>query len=188
MVERDKVRITVQDFERILAHPANQDRLLELIDGEIIEKMPTLEHGVIVSNIVTELNLYRRKHKTGFVATEARHSIPEDEENDLLPDASYTKIEGSPINKGSVPQMPELAVEVKSPTDKPAKLEKKASYYMEHGTQLVWLVYPDTQQVVQLTKDANDNIQRQIFTIEDTLDGGSVLPGFTLPVKIIFDF
>lgn len=188
MTVHDRSRTTVHEFERILALPQNQDRLLELIDGEIVEKMPTLEHGVIVSNIVTELTLYRRQHRTGFVATEARHSVPDDDENDLLPDVSVTKVEGSPTKKGSVPRMPDFAVEVKSPTDKPVKIEQKASYYLANGTHMVWLIDPETQQVTVLTKNAEGNIQRQIFGLEDTLAGGEVLPGFTLPVKVIFDF
>ena len=33
--------VSVDEFERILALPENRDRLLELINGKIIEKMPT---------------------------------------------------------------------------------------------------------------------------------------------------
>ena len=35
---------TIEEFERFLALPENADRLFELIDGEIVEKMPTEEH------------------------------------------------------------------------------------------------------------------------------------------------
>jgi len=114
--------------------------------------------------------------------------VAEDDENDLLPDVSFSVGETTPLKKGSVPRMPDLAVEVKSPSDKPNKIEKKASYYMQNGSQMVWLVYPDTQEVVQLAKDDQGNVQRQTFSAADTLTGGNVLPGFTLSVKTIFSF
>lgn len=40
-------RYTVAEFEQVIALPENQDRYFELIDGEIVEKMPTEEHSVI---------------------------------------------------------------------------------------------------------------------------------------------
>ncbi len=50
--------VSVDEFERILALPENCDRLLELINGKIIEKMPTEEHGIVALNLATPLNLF----------------------------------------------------------------------------------------------------------------------------------
>ena len=44
-------RYTVEEFEAFIAKAENVDRLFELIDGEIIEKMPTEEHNLIIGNI-----------------------------------------------------------------------------------------------------------------------------------------
>lgn len=43
-----KERITVFEYERIIAAAENANRRLELINGEIIEKMPTQLHALIV--------------------------------------------------------------------------------------------------------------------------------------------
>ena len=37
---------TVDEFEQIIAQPENSERLLELVNGEIVEKMPTEEHEI----------------------------------------------------------------------------------------------------------------------------------------------
>lgn len=42
---------TVEEFEAFIAEAENVDRLFELIDGEIFEKMPTEEHSLIIGNI-----------------------------------------------------------------------------------------------------------------------------------------
>ena len=54
------------------------------------------------------------------------------------------------------------------------------------GTQIVWNVYP-TEKVVEVwTKGEGEKLEMLAFTLENTLDGGAVLPEFTLAVKDIF--
>jgi len=187
MVVRDRSLTTVEEFERILAKPEHQDRLLELIDGEIVEKMPTQEHSEVAGNIYATLRAFVKPQKLGRVGFEVRHAVPGDQHNDRLPDVSYTEGYDEAVKKGSVPQMPDLAVEVKSPNDKLPKMQAKAEYYLNNGSKLVWLVFPDSKEVIQITRDAEGNFQQQTFTIEHTLQTGEVLPGFTMSVKDVFD-
>lgn len=187
MVTRDRILTTVQEFERILAKPESQDRLLELINGEIVEKIPTQEHSEVAGNIYAALRNYVKPKKIGRVGFEVRHRVPGDQYNDRLPDVSYTAGYEPVVKKGSVPQMPDLAVEVKSPDDKLPKMQAKAEYYLKNGCKIVWLVFPDTQEVTVLTSDAEGKVQSQTLTLEDTLQTGDVLAGFTLPLKDVFD-
>lgn len=83
--------------------------------------------------------------------------------------------------EGAVPQMPDLVVEIKSLNDVELKMRKKALYYLENGTRLVWLVFPRKKQIEVHTAETI-----AILTVDDVLDGGDVLPGFTLPVRTIF--
>jgi Uma2 family endonuclease len=108
---------TVDEFEAFLALPENQERRFELINGEIVEKAPTEEHGIIVLRIGSKLLIFVDLHALGRVAVEVRHRIPADDHNARLPDISYRRDTSAPVVKqGSVPVMPDLAVEVKSPT------------------------------------------------------------------------
>src|SRR5262245_45391133 len=107
---------TIDDFERFITEPENAHRLFELIHGEIVEKVPTLQHGVICGNVLAPLWNFSRASGVGRVATEVRHHIQGDVHNDRLPNVSYYADASKPlIEHGSTPYMPDLAVEVKSP-------------------------------------------------------------------------
>lgn len=81
------------------------------------------------------------------------------------------------------PVPPDLAVEVRSPTDRVRTLRVKAERYLELGTALVWLVFPEDQTVEVYTADSDV----QVFRVGDVLTGGALLPGFTLPVQAVFE-
>jgi Uma2 family endonuclease len=82
--------------------------------------------------------------------------------------------------------MPDLAVEVFSPDDDYQDLKAKAKYYLQNGSQLVWLVYPKSQTVEICTLTETGDIKTETVGIDGVLDGGAVLPEFTLPVRDIF--
>jgi Uma2 family endonuclease len=174
--------IVLAEFDKFLAAPENRDKHFQLINGEIVEKVVTQKHGIIVAFLVTEISLYLRQHKVGRVAVEVRHRAPGDDENERLPDISFTRDLDKPVTEvGAVPYMPDLAVEIKSPDDTYKEMREKARYYLAKGTQMVWLVFPEKQIIEVYT--ANDE---QILTENDTLIGGDVLPGFSLAVRQIF--
>ena len=78
--------ITVEAFEQFELLPENADRLFELINGEIVEKVPTEEHGIIVLNIAAPVREWVRQYKRGRVGVEIRHNRPGDRHNARLPD------------------------------------------------------------------------------------------------------
>jgi Uma2 family endonuclease len=179
---------TIDEFEAYIALPEHADRRFELIDGEIVEKVPTEEHGVIVSILNGEIYIYLKGNAIGRVAVEPRHKMPEDRRNSRIPDLAFTSAERLlPITRqGAVPQMPDLAVEVKSPDDSISLLRAKAAFYLANGSRMVWLVYPEQRLVEVYRPDVDivllvDNEERH-----DVLDGGDVLPGFQLSLHDIF--
>ena len=178
-------RMTIDEFERMIALYANTDRSFELIDGEMVEKMPTEQHGSIIANLLTQLVLFVKQHKLGIVTTDARHRVAEDKHNDFRPDISYISFarKNEVVRKGVVPLMPDLAVEVKSPDDSAVLMRKKAAYYIENGSKLVWLIYPLKRTVEVYTADGD----LRILDDDGTLDGADVLPGFTMPVRELFE-
>lgn len=175
-------QITVEAFERLLRLPENRDRLLELIDGKIVEKMPTEEHGFIAAILATLLNNFVLPRKLGIVAVEARHRIPTDRRNSRLPDVSFRYGNGPLVREGAVPRMPDLAIEIQSPDDTVKAMREKAAYYLANGVRLVWLIFPQKRYVEVYRPCA----EMEIFFGRDLLDGGDLLPGFTLPVQELF--
>lgn len=174
---------TLQQFEQFIAQPENRERIFELINGEIVEKGPTEEHGIIAGLIVTEFNLYLKTHPLGRAGVEVRHRIPEDEKNDYIPDVSFVSNERAlaVTKKGAVPQMPDIAVEIRSPDDSTRKMREKALYYLKNGSRMAILVFPRKQQVEVHTEESV-----QTYNVDDTIDLSAVLPGFSLVVKDIF--
>ncbi|HVU13899.1 MAG TPA: Uma2 family endonuclease [Phototrophicaceae bacterium] len=172
---------TVEEFEQIADSDENAGRLLELINGEIIEKVPTEEHGVCTSNIHISLATFAHPRKLGRVVIEVRYHQPGDERNAFIPDLSFSTAKRPMVKQGSVPEMPDLAVEIQSPDQSLKKLREKVRYFLAHGTRLFWLVIPE-KQLVEVYSPTDE----QVLNINDTLSGGDVLPGFTLAVRDIF--
>jgi Uma2 family endonuclease len=79
--------------------------------------------------------------------------------------------------------VPDLAVEVISPTDLAQQLLQKVLEYFQAGVRLVWVVYPEQRQIYSYESPT----QIRVLTVDDTLDGGEVLPGFQLPLNKLFD-
>ncbi len=175
--------MTVDEFEQFIARPENRDRNFELINGEIIEKMPTQKHGRIAGVLVKKIGIFLDQNPIGYVEIEVRYRIPEDMLNAVQPDVSVVKDVVTPsVEQGAVPKMPDLAVEIKSPDDTFRQMRDKAEYYLKHGAKLVWLVYPE-QHVIEVYAPEVDS---KMLTERDTLDGGEVLPGFSLAASELF--
>lgn len=77
--------------------------------------------------------------------------------------------------------IPELVVEVASPGQRGPELAAKAERWLRAGVRLVWIVWPQERQVD--VWDARTGNEPRTFMVGDELDGGNVLPGFTLPLE-----
>ncbi len=171
---------TTPEFESFIAEHAESS--FELIYGEIVEKMPTLLHGFIIAILTTALMNYLRVNPIGRAVVEGRYSLPSDNLNDRIPDLSFiTNEKGALVRKGAALYMPDLAVEVQSPDQSDKLMTDKAAYYLANGTRMVWLIYPEKRIVEVLTPD-----DRQLLNESATLNGGAVLPNFSLPISEIF--
>ena len=175
-------QITVDEFDIFLRQPENHGGLFELIHGEIAKKMPTEEHGQIVASIIIVLGAYLRRYRTGRIGTEVSYRMPKDRYNSREPDLSVSLAKRPLVREGSVSHMPDLAVEVKSPSDSVKQHREKAHYYLANGSQIVWLIFPEQRIVEVYTADE----EVEILTERDMLTGGELLPEFQMSVAEIF--
>jgi Uma2 family endonuclease len=174
--------MTADEFARFVSAPENSDRRFELIDGQLVEKLPTMLQGVIKAQLGGELGIYLRENPVGWAGFSVDYSLPTDPLNVRSPDISFILKEGRTLlREGFVPYMPEIAVEVQLPEQSDTFMKEKGDYYLAHGTKIVWIVYPRQQLVEVLTPT-----ERHLLTINDTLTGGDVLPGFSVPIREIF--
>lgn len=179
--------MTLQQF-RSLAETADAERrLVELIHGEVVEKMPSEAHGKLAALIAHFLLAFILPREIpAHVGVEVRYETPDDPYNSRLPDVSLRLTDAPPSAEGAVPRMPDLAVEIQSVTDRPHHLREKALYYLRKGTRVVWLVYPSACQVEVCTLDAHDNLALQTADVDDAITAGDLLPGFQLHLSDLF--
>jgi Uma2 family endonuclease len=178
----EKLTYIVAQFQEFESLPENADRILELIDGEIVAKMPSFTPSRVAAQIIFLLKLYLSQNPVGYVTGEAGGYVMS-EGNVFNPEAAYiskVRLPEAPEREAPIP--PDLAVEVKSPSDSKRAMRRKAEKYLASGTRLVWLVFPDEQLVEVYVPDKDV----QTVGIDGVLDGGEVLPGFTLKVSDIF--
>jgi Uma2 family endonuclease len=181
MVAPTHQRMTVEDFEAFVDLPENADRNFEFIGGEIVEVPSNPYSSHIAARIVRYLAAFVDDNNLGHVTTEAGGYKVYGER--YAPDVAYISNKRQPElpRHGYNPNAPDLAVEVVSPSDKQEPLLTKVTNYLAAGT-VVWVIYPDEKKVSVLLPGQPP----KTLTIEDTLDGGDLLPGFSLPVKNIF--
>ena len=159
----------------------------ELVRGELVKMSPAgHQHGRIALNFTTPLDQFVRANKLGAVyAAETGFKLAEDPDVVRAPDAAFIRrerVEEVGQTEGFWPGAPDLAAEVISPGDTYAEVEDKIADWLDAGTRLVVVVNPSTQ-TVALYRSRSDI---RVLTTDDVLDGGEVVPNWTLPVRDIF--
>ena len=97
---------------------------------------------------------------------------------------SWERVPGGEVPQEPVPLLvPDLAVEVISRSNTPKEMAEKLREYFEKGVRLVWYVRPRSRVVDVYT--APDHFTR--LTASMRLDGGDVLPGFSVQVGELFE-
>jgi len=179
---------TAEEFWEISHRPENANKRLELVEGEIREMTPAGgEHGEVTFDLGLFVGNFVKKHNLGRVtAAETGYVLfknPKGKDTVRGPDIGFISIERAPQPFAGkfIPMPPDLAVEVVSPEDAADEVDEKVQLYLRYGVRLVWVVYPKTKAIIVHTADSMYRL-----SVNDTLDGGDVLPGFTLKVSEIF--
>ena len=156
-----------------------------LIDGELCVKMsPNHLHGSIASELARLLGNHVVERGLGWVTIEVGYHPPGERHTVLLPDVAFeSKARAARTAlKTYAPYMPDLAVEVESPSQTLAETRRKATVYLRHGTYMVWLIDPERNRAESWTPADDGTARSEIIDRDGELDGGAVLPGFTLPL------
>jgi Uma2 family endonuclease len=123
------------------------------------------------------------RSRLGRAATELRCVFgPRDAQRSCVPDILYVSRErmpaGNPLDYQFLPAAPDLAVVILSRGQPNQRFNRKIAFYLEQGVRLIWIVDPRTRTVTVLAPDR----EPRTLTAGDTLDGGEVLPGFSVPI------
>lgn len=174
--------MTVADVEAL----ADDSNRYDLLRGELIQMSPAgRRHGRTTGRISKYLGSWIDDHDLGeWYTAETGFILARDPDILLAPDFSFVQSHRLPADEdGYLELAPDLIVEVVSPSDRWSQVTDQVLVWLDAGVRLVLIVDPIGQTVTVWTPD---RVSR-VLTTADTLDGGDVLPGFTLPIVRIFE-
>ncbi|MFQ5638899.1 MAG: Uma2 family endonuclease [bacterium] len=160
----------------------------ELIKGEYIAMSPsggthgrlTNKMGRIIGNFIEEKNLGEGfGAETGFILSRNPDTV-------RAPDFAFIAKERLTLIDEFdqfLSIAPDLAVEVVSPGDLWTKIEKKIKDFLHAGVRLIWVINRSNK-TIHVYHGFSDV---RVLTESDHLTGEDVLPGFSIPVKRIFE-
>jgi Uma2 family endonuclease len=157
----------------------------ELVAGELEDIPVSVLSGWVGAELSRRIGNYVAESRSGFVFDSTSGIAIWDEAPDLLqrPDVTFVKRERltSGLKGGTIRIVPDLVVEVVSPHDRAERLQRKLADYRAAAIPVVWVIYPDTRTAYV---HAGDNVT--FIPADGVLDGGGVLPGFSLPLADLF--
>lgn len=186
----DRVRLIPQPGTAteadLVKYSAQDDTLYELVRGTLVEKAMGVGESKLEMWIGLLLGQYLLDHPIGeltapdgFVRLKAGQV--------RAPDISFFRWERATTEEEDAADpiadvAPDLAIEVISRSNTPKEMAQKRKEYFAAGTTLVWQVYQEKKTVAVYTAPSKP----RVLTLDDTLDGGTVLPGLAIPLKRLF--
>ncbi|MDB5350599.1 MAG: hypothetical protein JWN86_1846 [Planctomycetota bacterium] len=162
--------------------------LYEIIDGRIVEKPPMGSYEFeLVSIFQSLLSPFARARGLGRVLTEMMFDLRPAVDRQRRPDVAFVSAAACPLHlrapkAAAWAVVPELAIEIVSPTNQANDVLAKVEEYFRAGSLAVWVVYPDLAKVYVYASPTSV----RVLAPGDDLDGGAILPGFRTPVADLF--
>jgi len=161
----------------------------ELVQGELHKMSPaSYEHGQIAMEIGSSLKVYVKAHQLGVVcAAETGFELAHDPDTVRAPDVAFvsrTHAAAAKTAHGYFPGAPDLVVEVISPDDRYTEVDTKVEDWLDAGVRMVIVINPRRRH--RTVAVHRSTVDVTTLTLDDTLDGGDVVPGWRLPVREIF--
>ena len=160
-------------------------KLYELVEGTLVEKGMGHIESIVAAKLVVRLGGFIELHQLGYFsgADDLIELMPK-----LVraPDVSFTSWTQRPDRTADTDTIskviPSLVVEVLSETNSPGEMAAKRKDYFFAGVRLVWEIDPRKRTANAYT--APDAVTA--IPTDGALDGGDVLPGFSLPLAQLF--
>jgi Uma2 family endonuclease len=183
-VRRDPAPGTATEDD-VVAINDHEDRLCELVEGILVEKAMSAYESYLAMFLGRLLGNYVAENDLGIVLGEAG-MLRLAPGLVRIPDVSFISwdhLPGRRIPREAIWDLaPDLAIEIISKGNTPEEMARKLADYFAAGVRAVWYVYPASQEV-RVYAAAE---QCATLTQEQTLDGGEVLPGFSLDLQAFF--
>jgi Uma2 family endonuclease len=175
---------TATEYDLLRKH-GRPRKLYELVDHTLVEKLMGSPESHVATRLIGRLEVFLDSNDLGFLygpdaLIEVMPKLVRG------PDVSFMSWKQRP--ERTVPRepistlIPELAVEVLSSSNTRKEMQIKLKEYFLGGVKLVWIIDPEDGTAEVYT--APDKVTA--IPANGTLDGGDILPGFTLPLATLF--
>lgn len=164
----------------------HEDRICELIDGVLVEKVMSSYESLLAMMLGFLLQEFLEKNPLGVILGEAGQLriLPK---KMRVPDVAFIGWHRFPDqelpNDRVYRVAPDLAVDFLSEGNTPREMERKLDEYFEAGVRLVWYIDPRSRTATVYTA----RNQATTIDVDGVLSGGEVLPGFTLRLGELFE-
>jgi Uma2 family endonuclease len=160
----------------------------ELVKGRVVSiPQPDRRHGYVCLQAGFLLRVFTDAHDLGRVMSNDSAVITE-RGPDTVRGAdvafySYARLPRGPLAKGYGPEIPELVIEVRSPSDRWREIHEKVTEYLRAGVLVVVVLDPDPQTAHVFGADEPP----RMLSAEDELTIPGVLEGFAVKVAKFFE-
>jgi Uma2 family endonuclease len=176
-------QLRTMSADELLAMPEDGIRR-ELVEGELREMSPAGgDHGEVGMRLTWRLAQHVESGGLGVSYTsDTGFRLARDPDTVRCPDVSFVSQARYVPTKGVVEGAPDLAVEIVSPTDRYDEVLDKVHDYLNAGTRMVVVVHPPKRTVTVYRPRG----EISVLTENDVLEGGDVVPGWSVPLHLIF--
>jgi Uma2 family endonuclease len=176
-----KTLLSIDEFEK-LPEP-EQGGGYELDEGEPVYVSPnSIEQGKIIYRIYALLEEWAKSNDRGLIAPDSWIELAPGVVR--APDVAYIPRDRI-INldpKHTLKAIPALVVEVLSAYNTAREMSRKIQQYRDAGIELIWVVDPEKGEV-----DVYSSLPLKTLRQGDTLRDDKILPGFSLPLSVVFE-
>lgn len=174
--------LTVEEYDQL-----DSDLRYELICGELVPMppMPGEIHGAVTNRFAIRAGSFVEENDLGeCFAAETRFLIARNPDTARAPDWAFIAKSrlSETLAKGSGHVVPDIILEVRSPSDKEENVLDKIQAWLSAGVKIAWELNPQPQ-ILTVYRAGREP---QTLGIDGTLTGEEVLPGFTLSLRRLF--
>ena len=172
--------------EADLLREENEKPICELIDGTLVEKAVGNAESFLAATISGEIRIYLKVNRVGYLGGEA-FLVRVTKTQCRAPDVAVTLWKaGEPrrVRRAAIADTaPALVVEVLSPSNTKAEIARKLAEFFAAGTLVAWVV-DSTTGTAEIYASATEKVA---VPRDGVLTAEAVLPGFALPLAVVFE-
>ena len=170
-------------IDDLLVHPDHKH--LELVDGRLIERGLGMRGSIAAARLMRALDKHDPSERHGWLfASTLAYRCFADRDRVRHASISYVKRSRLPVlgNEFFSTIVPDLIVEMTPPHLNPDEVPARIDDFLAAGTPLAWVANYE-KRIILVRRPGEPSL---ILRDSDTLTGGDVLPGFSVPVSELF--